>query len=348
MSRRSLRSRRRHDAALILDEAHAIGVLGTGGPRHRAPAPAWFPSRWSARAARRSAAFGAFVATTTRDRASCCGIARARSCSRRDFRRAFRRRRSRAIEIVRGTEGDERRRDRSRIALASFATTRARRRRRIATSAIAPLLDRRRSRRSCELTAQLLERGCSSKASVRRPFPTEPPGFASACPPVTRRSEIDQAADVMLTTRARHDASRPRPSATSINQVLWHPVHPDGGVGSARHRARRRKLPRRRRGPSLPRRRQLALVQRPWSSPSAARPRAARTARAHRALDVSRSLARARASSSRRDLLEVAPRRTRRGSSTRTRDRRPSRSRSSSRSSTGSFAGVRRSSASFV
>ena len=64
------------------------------------------------------------------------------------------------------------------------------------------------------------------------------------------------------------------------------PVHPDGRVGTARDRRGRRQLPGRQRGSALPRRRQLAVVQRPRPSPSAARSRASRSARPDRTHDV--------------------------------------------------------------
>src|ERR1700690_448416 len=69
-------------------------------------------------------------------------------------------------------------------------------------------------------------------------------------------------------------------------------IHPDGRMGSARHRPRRRQLSVRRGWKPLPRWRRIAVVQRPRPQPSETQPRARAPGAQARALDVPRTHAR--------------------------------------------------------
>ena len=72
----------RHDAALILDEAHAIGARGPEG-RGVAAAVGVVPAVVIGTFGKALGTSGAFVASGPRSSRSCCGIARGRSCFRR-------------------------------------------------------------------------------------------------------------------------------------------------------------------------------------------------------------------------------------------------------------------------
>ena len=138
-----------------------------------------------------------------------------------------------AVTIVRSGDGEARRLQLAQIASTLRSSSDSRRRRRSRRSC--PLDRRRRSRDDGGDAPAARRSGSTRRASGRRPSPKAPPASGSVClqDTISMRFAARRAPSMTRCVRRRDVARRSR----SPRDVA--PVHADGGVAAARHRARR-------------------------------------------------------------------------------------------------------------